>query len=1122
MVRPASTGRALDVAPRVSRRGRGAPLALAWILAALSAPGAEGQTPVPASTSARRPPPSEPNPYLALLPEGAEPHWQYWRRELLERGRQRGARLREKAGPAIVQAESEASGVRGVNDRPELGETVSGFGSAPSQIPAAALSGALLGPPAVLPAAAEPDGSIPLARSLAVIQGERVSLSGRIGDGAFGSAGSGSGDYDLLSFPGTARQRIDVRVRALGATSTLDPAVLLFDSTGRGVAFGDDTIRGGFYVSSDAELSFVLPRDDIYTLAVGGQDYDFSFGLRDPFDPSSGSGVTSEGDYELLFALDLPLYADADYFVVPLRAGDVVGAVASGGRPRLSLARRSGELLVSSRNDLTALYPAPSALPGGGDAAVAYVADRDGLYAVGVSEVDPLADGDYTVELEVFRPPLGSGGEGARQVLFLDLDGATFDPPALGGAPGDPITLSPLASFLPRWGLAPEDESELVDAIVASAAENLVDDVRRMGSNGDYLRSGIPGEFVLELRNSRDHPDPGSGPMIARIVVGGSIEELGLETIGLASDIDPGNLGTAGLAVVLLDLLSGPPESPDSLNGVERAPGLDLLTLVGRALGSIAAHEAGHLFGNFHTERDSGPATLMDRGGRLLALLGAGADGVAGTADDVDVDLEADRYEPLEGLSGVENTRDVVAFGLPSGGDRGWLHVDPYELDFGAVPVGDSATLRLVLHNAGAAPLEIRAADLVSPADFARQAADPTGVLAAGASRAVDITFSPAGAGPALGTLEVRSSDPARPSTAVPLRGSGGLGVASADRARLDFGSLIYGDVEIRASATVEVRNGGAGPLALDSVLAGGTAERFTIDGGGAASVPPGGVHEIALSFRPRGAVGDARALLVIGTDDPSAPRLVVELEGRSEGPDLEISPGSPYVFGILVLSRQGRRAFRLENRGTRPLTLGAVDLEADADGQMRIVDLPSASVVPAAERESVEVVFEPRSTGIFEGLLVVHSSDPDEPRLEVRLLGGAGRPQLLVEPTSLTFVSGASGEEVTRELTLINLDSFFSLQVDPAIVGSAAFSFPTGRQVIPPESSTSLPITFTARASGIAEAELVLGTNDPLAPTTVVPLRGGSVPSVPTAAPTALGLVALLLMLAGWRALRR
>ena len=94
------------------------------------------------------------------------------------------------------------------------------------------------------------------------------------------------------------------------------------------------------------------------------------------------------------------------------------------------------------------------------------------------------------------RPGLEAGAPGDHQILFLDFDGAFVDPSTFGTDSGD---LSPLADFLAGWGLGPEDEDALIDAIVATFTENLRDDPHERGGND---------RFDVEIRTSRDHAGP--------------------------------------------------------------------------------------------------------------------------------------------------------------------------------------------------------------------------------------------------------------------------------------------------------------------------------------------------------------------------------------------------------------------------------------------------------------------------------------------------------------------------------------------------------------------------------------------------------------------------------------
>ena len=60
------------------------------------------------------------------------------------------------------------------------------------------------------------------------------------------------------------------------------------------------------------------------------------------------------------------------------------------------------------------------------------------------------------------------------------------------------------------------------------------------------------------MLNSRDNNDPMGQPGVSRVIVGGTVDELGFWTVGLAESVDPGNFAPAESAVVLLDQMSAP------------------------------------------------------------------------------------------------------------------------------------------------------------------------------------------------------------------------------------------------------------------------------------------------------------------------------------------------------------------------------------------------------------------------------------------------------------------------------------------------------------------------------------------------------------------------------------
>ena len=588
--------------------------------------------------------PPGPNPYLSFLPVGAEEHYDFWR-PYMARQLENGpwSRLRGHDGKAIELAETEP------NNSLATANAVSGFGLGPGDDPVADVTGIFEAPPAPSPLGPFPEdeGSIPLAVDTGLTAGHAVAIQGTIGDGPFGSTGTGSGDLDFFKITGVLEgQSIVIDVDTDVPMGDLDSFIALYDADGNSLALNED---GDSNESFDSFLSIPAPYDSDYYVSIAGSLFPFASVLSDPFDSSTGFGVGSEGDYTLILRLE---NGDPDWFTVELEPCDVLGANLTGSGVQLQLMDPDGTTLrIASSQDLSEAYSDPSPLPGGGEAILAHVATKAGTYGIRALGDDGSA---YTLELRAFRQPLETTL--SPQTIFVDFDGAVVDPGIFGFTPGS-ATLSPLSSFMAGWGLGPGDIDGVIDGTLATLEENLLNDPRFQGPNRN---------MAVNILNSRDHADPGESPDVSRLIVGGSIGELGIPTIGIAQSIDVGNFDAGEIAVILLDLLSGSELDPNSLNSFPLGPGANMVDFVGRSLGNIAAHEAGHYLGSFHTEQDNPSANLMDRGGNLPNTLGLGPDGTFGTADDVDVDFGEDMFVPPERFAGFENTMTLVSCSLAS------------------------------------------------------------------------------------------------------------------------------------------------------------------------------------------------------------------------------------------------------------------------------------------------------------------------------------------------------------------------------------------------------------------------------------------------------------------------
>ncbi|MFN3219135.1 MAG: calcium-binding protein [Acidimicrobiales bacterium] len=592
-----------------------------------------------------------PNPHLSFTPDRDRTEIVLWR-ALAQTLVARQADLRQRPGSATY-TEREPAGTSGANDTVATGERIRGVGPGPRQSSTVLIRGSLQTVPAPVVAgtATEDDGAIGLANTVVGARDGVVRWAGRIGDGPHAA----TGDADFFALGQVTRgETIIVATDTTGVTRAVDTVVALWTSSGELIELIDDS--GG---TRDSYLEVTAPATDTYFASVTGC-CDIP---GDPFDPTSGQGRASTGRYEIDFRIGgTGGLGDIDVFLVDLDPGDVVVAAAAGSAAQLELVDPRGRKVMGSAQNLSFAYPATSPLRHSGAIGLDHVVADQGRHAVIVSG---SVGGRYRLQLQVLRPGPTAARNDRTQILFLDFDGDVLDTRPLGGS--DPAaTVSPLSRWLGRWGLEPGAENTVIDATIASFREDLERDLSERGPNGDRDISGRGGEFDIVVLNSRDHPDPGRNPNVSRVIIGGSVAETGLETIGIAESIDVGNFDRSETAIVLLDSLSAR-RGPNSLNSISRVARIPMTELVGSTLGTIAAHEAGHFLGNWHTDPDNEVIEVMDAGGNISNFVGVGRDGRFGTRDDIDVDFAPDQFFPSEGFSGRSDPVARTAFALSTG-----------------------------------------------------------------------------------------------------------------------------------------------------------------------------------------------------------------------------------------------------------------------------------------------------------------------------------------------------------------------------------------------------------------------------------------------------------------------
>ena len=182
-------------------------------------------------------------------------------------------------------------------------------------------------------------------------------------------------------------------------------------------------------------------------------------------------------------------------------------------------------------------------------------------------------------------------------------------------------------------------------------------------------------------------------------------------------------------------------------------------------------------------------------------------------------------------------------------------------------------------------------------------------------------------------------------------------------------------------------------------------------------TVPPGGSVGLAVTFDAAGLNGgDYDAAVLLASNDPD--ELEVRVPARlhvTGAPDIELSD-TAFDFGRLFVGQSATRTLTVSNVGTDLLSVSGIA----ADDPAFAATPASLSLAPGASA-SVTVTFSPAASGVFTSTLTVTSNDPDEPHATIALGGEAlVPPEIAVAPTGF-YESLASGDQVTRALTIQN-----------------------------------------------------------------------------------------------------
>jgi hypothetical protein len=317
-------------------------------------------------------------------------------------------------------------------------------------------------------------------------------------------------------------------------------------------------------------------------------------------------------------------------------------------------------------------------------------------------------------------------------------------------------------------------------------------------------------------------------------------------------------------------------------------------------------------------------------------------------------------------------------------------------LSFGNTLVGSSASQAITLTNTGTASVNI--SQVAAAGVGFKVTGFPGGVtLAAGQSLPLTVSFAPAAAGAATGTISVASTATNSPAT-ISLSGTGIQPQISVIPSSVSFGNVTVG---VTNTQTLTIRNSGTATLNVAQASLAGTG--FTSSGLALPlSLPPGSSSAFTIGFAPASASNFSGSITFI-SNTPNSP-LVVPLGGTGTSTILQLSASPASLsFGSLATGTSATQSVTISNTGNSSASISQISASGAGFSTTGIA-LPLS--LAAGQSTSFSVTFAPTSTGNLPGSATIVSNATNSP-LVVALSGTGAAP--VSHTVSLSWTPGSS-----------------------------------------------------------------------------------------------------------------
>ena len=422
----------------------------------------------------------------------------------------------------------------------------------------------------------------------------------------------------------------------------------------------------------------------------------------------------------------------------------------------------------------------------------------------------------------------------------------------------------------------------------------------------------------------------------------------------------------------------------------------------------------------------------------------------------------------LQVVSDASNSPVTISFsgvGLAAGA----LSPNPTSLSFGSVQIGNSKSLSGTLTNTGGSSLAISGASLAG-SGFSLSGLSTPQTLSAGQSTSFTVTFDPASAGGASGSLTV-SSNGSNPTVTI---GFSGVGLTPGDLVP-NPSSVSFGNVQVgsTSSQSVTLTNSGGTSVTISSASAsgagfsvGGLSLPLTLNSGQSAS--------FTVAFAPANAGAISGNVTI--TSSGSNPSLTIPVSGSGTTQGSLTPNPSSLSFGNVTVGSSSSQSVTLTNSGGSSVTISA----ASATGTGFSVGGVSLPVtLNAGQTTSFTVKFAPGAAGSVSGNVTI-TSNGSNPNLALAVSGtGVTAGSLTPNPSTLSFANVTVGSTSSQTVTLTNSGGT-SVTISAATVTAAGFSI-SGLSLpmtLSSGQSTSFTVAFAPSTAGGASGNVGVSSN--------------------------------------------